>query len=115
MAGLFDRLQEEIDTREQQAGISPVDLLDLPPALATVIKKIIRKNGMKLAEIAAALNQNPEETQKALDELVEKGYIRRIEVQKNIWYKAFFRRKADRATGHSFWSALDDIVEEDAS
>ena len=113
MAGLFDRLQEEIDSREQQEGISPVDLLDLPPALAIIIKKIIRKNGMKLTEIATALNQSPEETQKALDELVENGYIRRIEVKKEIWYKAFFKRKADKTLDHSFWSALDDIVEEE--
>ncbi len=113
MAGLFDRLQNEIESREQQEGISPVDLLDLPPTVVTIIKKIIRRNGMKLTEIATALKQSLEETQKALDELVEKGYIRQIEVKKEIWYKAFFRRKADKTLSHSFWSILDDMTEEE--
>ncbi len=111
MAGLFDRLQDEINSREQQGGLSPVDLLDLPPALATIIKKIVRRNGMKLAEIATALNQSPEDTQKALDELVDKGYIRRVEVKQEVWYKAHFRRKTDKPLDHSFWSALDSLIE----
>ena len=72
MGGLFDRLQDEIDSREQPGGLSPIDLLDMSPALAAVIQQIIRKNGMKLDQIATALNQSPEETQQSLDELVEK-------------------------------------------
>jgi DNA-binding MarR family transcriptional regulator len=113
MAGLFNRLQDELDSREQQDGISPIDLLDLPPALATIIKQIVRKNGMKLADIAKALNQSPEKAQKALDELVDKGYVRRVEVKEDIWYKAFFRRKADKPIGSGVWAALDGLVEED--
>jgi len=113
MAGLFDRLQDEINSREQPGGLSPVDLLDLPPTLAGIIKKIIRKNGMKLAEIAAALNQNPEETQQALDELVAKGFVRRVEVKNELWYKAHFGRKADKTLNQSVWAALDRVIEEE--
>ena len=54
MAGLFDRLQDEIDSQDQP-GISPIDLLELPSALAKVVREIIRKNGMKLADIATTL------------------------------------------------------------
>jgi len=113
MAGLFDRLQDEINSREQPGGLSPVDLLDMPPTMASIIKKIIRKNGMKLSEIAAALNKNPEETQQALDELVAKGFIRRVEVKQEYWYKAHFGRKADKTLNQSVWAALDKVVEEE--
>ena len=113
MAGLFDRLQDEINSREQPGGLSPVDLLDLPPTLANIIKKIIRKNGMKLGEIAAALDQSPEETRQALDELVDKGYVRRVEVKQEFWYKAHFGRKADKTLNQSVWSALDQVIEEE--
>lgn len=113
MAGLFDRLQDEIDSREQGGGLTPIDLLDMPPTLAAIIKQIIRKNGMKLTEIAAALNQTPEDTQKALDEMVDKGYVRRIEVKNEFWYKAHFGRKADKKLHHSVWSALDQVIEEE--
>lgn len=113
MAGLFDRLQDEIDSREKPEGLSPIDLLDLPPTLASVIQKIIRKNGMKLEEIATALDQSPEETQKALDELVDQGYVRRVEVKQELWYKARFGRKADKTLHQSVWSALDGLIEEE--
>jgi hypothetical protein len=113
MGSLFDRLQDEIDSREQQEGISPADLLDLPPALASVIKKIIRRNGMKLIEVAEALAQTPEEAQQTLDELVKKGYVRQVEVKNEIWYKAHFARKRGRELPQDFWSALDDAVEAD--
>ena len=110
MSGLFNRLQDEIEAREQQKGLSPIVLLDLPAALATVIQKIVRKNGMNLAEIAAELDQTPEETQAVLDELVQKGYVRRVEVKQEIWYKAYFGRKADKTLSANVWSALDSAI-----
>jgi predicted transcriptional regulator len=113
MAGLFSRLQDEIEVRDRQEGLSPIDLLDMPKALAAVINKIIRKNGMKLEDIAEELDQSPEDTQKTLDELVEKGYARRVEVREEIWYKAHFGRKADKVLSLSIWSSLDDVVEEE--
>ena len=79
MGSLFDRLQDEINSREQQGGISPADLLDLPPGLASIIKKIIRRNGMKLSEVAEALEQTPEEAQQML------GLFRRIFPSHSEW------------------------------
>lgn len=114
MTGLFNRLQDEIDARDKNEGLSPIDLLDMPEALAAVINQIIRKNGMKLEDIAEELEQSPKETQVQLDELVEKGYVRRVEVgEDELWYKAQFGRKADKALSMSIWSALDGVVEED--
>ncbi len=112
MGSLFDRLQDEIEAREKQEGISPADLLDMPPALASVIKKIIRRNGMKLSEVAEALEQPPEDVQQTLNELVEKGYVRQLEVKNEVWYKAQFARKRSRLTS-DFWSNLDGAVEQD--
>lgn len=114
MAGLFDRLQDEINARDKNEGLSPIDLLDMPEALAGVINHIIRKNGMKLEDIAEELGQPVAETQTMLDELVQKGYIRRVEVRdEEIWYKAQFGRKADKALSMSIWSALDGVVEDE--
>ena len=56
MGSLFDRLQDEIDSRESQEGISPADLLDMPAGLAAVVKQIVRRNGMKLSEVAELMN-----------------------------------------------------------
>ena len=111
MSNLFNRLQDEIDSQEKQDGISPIDLLDLPSAISSIIKKIIRRNGMKLAQIAEELNQSPDETQETLDGLVEKGYVRRVEVKEEVWYKARFAQKRTRSLSSGFWSALDQVVE----
>ncbi len=113
MGGLFDRLQDEIDSRDEPGGLSPIDLLDMSPALAAVIQQIIRKNGMRLDQIAAALDQSPQETQKILDELVKKEFVRRVEVKEELWYKAHFGRKADKTLHQSVWAALDNVVEDE--
>lgn len=110
MGSLFDRLQDEIDSRETQEGISPADLLDMPDGLAAVVKQIVRRNGMKLSEVAELLDESPEAAQKMLDDLVAKGYVRQIEVKDEMWYKAHFGRRRSRLSS-DFWSALDDAVE----
>ncbi len=113
MSGLFDRLQGEIDARGQQEGLSPIDLLDLPPELATIVKKIVRKNGMSLSDIARDMSQSLAQTQQMLDELVQKGLMRRIEVRDEIWYKAHFARKPDKKLTLGVWSALDDMLDKE--
>lgn len=117
MPGLFNRLQDEISAREKQQGLSPVDLLDMPEPLANIINQIVRSNGMKLEAIAEKLGQSSAETQTTLDELVQKGYVRKVEVKTEakqpaeIWYKAHFSRKADKSLSLGIWSALDDVFE----
>ena len=111
--GLFDRLQDELDARERQEGLSPIDLLDLPPALAAIAKKIVRRNGMSLTEIAEEMDQTPADVQTVLDDLVAKGLIRRVEVSGEFWYKAHFARKADKKLSTGVWSALDDLLDKD--
>jgi len=110
MGSLFDRLQDEIDSRDSQEGISPADLLDMPAGLAIVVKQIVRRNGMKLSEVAELLDESPEAAQKMLDDLVAKGYVRQIDVKGVVWYKAHFGRRRSRLSS-DIWSALDDAVE----
>ena len=111
--GLFDRLQDEIDARGRQEGLSPIDLLDLPPGLAAIAKKIVRRNGMSLAEIADEMGQKPADIQTLLDDLVTKGLIRKLDVSGETWYKAHFARKADKKLSTGVWTALDNLLEQD--
>ncbi len=116
MAGLFDRLQDELNAREgQQPGLSPVDLLDLPSPIAAIIQKIVRKNGLRLVEIAQELNQPLADVQETLDGLVAKGFLRRVEVKQELWYKARFGRKADKPLSSGIWGALDKALGEEES
>ncbi|MCB0208353.1 MAG: hypothetical protein KDJ52_03430 [Anaerolineae bacterium] len=113
MGGLFDRLQDELDARDNKKGLSPIDLLDMPPELTEVVNQIIRKNGMKLEEVAQRLNKSEDEAKEALNALIEKGYVREVKVKQEIWYKAQFGRKADKVVSDNIWSKLDNVFNDD--
>ncbi|MCB9102560.1 MAG: hypothetical protein H6632_23695 [Anaerolineales bacterium] len=113
MGGIFDRLQDDLDARNNKKGLSPVDLLDMPQDLADLINQIIRRNGMKLEDVAQNLNQSIEKAEQTLDKLVEKGYIRRVKVKQEVWYKAQFGRKADKVVSDNIWSKLDNIFKDE--
>lgn len=55
MAGLFENLRLEIETRQSVKGITLADLLDLSPRLRRLINTIIRRGEMSLIEIASEL------------------------------------------------------------
>ena len=113
MGGLFDRLQDELDARDNKKGLSPIDLLDMPPELTEVVNQIIRKNGMKLEEVAQRLNKSEDEAKEALNALIEKGYVREVKVKQEIWYKAQFGRKADKVVSDNIWSKSANVLNDD--
>ncbi|MCG3210471.1 MAG: hypothetical protein FOGNACKC_04102 [Anaerolineae bacterium] len=110
MSTLSDRLQEEISVRERVGGLSPIDLLDMPEILANIISQMVRRNGMHIDEVARQLGQSVADAQLTMDNLVAKGYVRRVEVNHQVWYKAYFSRKADKNAG--IWSLLGEVLNE---
>ena len=107
---LFGRLQDEINARDGKSGLSPIDLLDLPETLAAIVNSIIRSNGMQLDQIAQTIEMSVPQTQQLLNDLNEKGYVRKVQVKDNIWYKANFGRKAEGNNRTGIWSILDGIT-----
>jgi polyhydroxyalkanoate synthesis regulator phasin len=112
MGGLFDGSPDEIESEGQAGAISPVDLLELSPELGVVIRKVIRENGLRLADIAGELNQAVEQVQQVLDELVAKGYLQQVEINQEIWYKAHFKRRAQRKIS-DVWSQLGKSLDQE--
>ncbi len=108
--GLFERLQDEIKARDNVGGLSPIDLLDMPEAVAAIINAIVRNNGLQLNKIAELVNLPENQTQKLLDELLEKNFVRKVQVKDKIWYKAQFKRKAEGNNRTGIWSVLDEIT-----
>jgi DNA-binding MarR family transcriptional regulator len=110
MAGLFDRLQSEIETRQRVEGITSADLLDLSPELRRIINMIMRRREMSLAEIVLELDTRPSEARRLLDTLVEKGFLKSFEVKGELHYKAFFARRRGREMLLNIWDALSEKV-----
>lgn len=96
MSEIYEHLLDELNSQDLQEGFSSVDLLNLPPNLASLIGKIMRHNGMTLNELAAEVQQPPETTLKILDKLMEKGYIRQFVQDDEVLYKTKFTSKSKR-------------------
>ena len=43
MPGVFDRLNKEIQDKQQEGGITALDLVGLPPALRKIMRLMLRE------------------------------------------------------------------------
>lgn len=114
MSGFYEQLLDELDSQGPQDGFSSVDLLNFPPAIASLIGRIMRKNGMTFAEISDELQLSSEMTQKILDTFLLKGFLRQVpDFQGAIVYKTKFTSKTKRRDPHpKGQSFLDELIKE---
>jgi DNA-binding MarR family transcriptional regulator len=89
-------------------GITPADLLDLSPELRRIINMIMRQKEMSLAEIVLELDMRPSEARGLLDTLVEKGYLKALEVKGELRYKTLFAPRRGRKIPLNVWNSLSD-------
>jgi predicted ArsR family transcriptional regulator len=93
-------------------GITPADLLDLSPELRRIVNTITRRREMSLAEIVLEMDMRPSEVRELLDTLVEKGFLKALEVKGELRYKTFFAPRRGREVPLNVWDALSDKMEE---
>ncbi|KAA3645067.1 MAG: hypothetical protein DWQ07_16885 [Chloroflexi bacterium] len=118
MSGLFDRLEGELEKREKEQGITPLDLVDLPVALRKIMRLMLRELQMNLPELHTA-TQNIEETkgiskaelQSLLDKLLDQGWLIQLGEEEAPRYKVNLRRKRSSKLGDSIWSRLGDKMD----
>jgi hypothetical protein len=117
--GIFNQLNRQIGgDDDEDRGISPLDLRDLPPAMRKVMRMMLREVEMSEASLREAVAGWPaadqitgEELDEALDELVRHGWlIRRGE--ETVFYEANLRRKTGSELARSVWGNLDSRIAE---
>ncbi len=113
MAGMFDRLQTEIDKREPAEGLSPADLLLLPDDLRRIVQLITRRGGMTAEGLAAELDLPPPEVQALAAALVDKGMITPVGIDGQPGYKVRFGQRRKREVPFDIWAALQTRTEVD--
>jgi len=106
--GLFGRLQDEVEAREKTPGITMSDVLDLPDALRDIINWMIRGKEVTFAQVVARLGNDERAARKMLDSLLEKGYIREIDMKGQIHYRVRLAPKQKRDVPSNLWNALND-------
>lgn len=108
--GIWDRLSKEVEARE--SGIKVSDLLALPAPLRKLMNRVMRDKQITVEAAAAHLEESPENAQKMLDTLVEKGYLE----SETRWgvsvYTVHYGRTNPRDVPGSLWAALGEKVDE---
>lgn len=109
--GLFDRIQDEVEQRERMAGISPVDLLDLPDDERELVLLLSRRGEMSLASLAAAADKPAESCQTLLSDLQERGFVLVREIKGQSHYRTFFGMRRRREVPIDIWASLSNLTE----
>ena len=121
MGSLFDKLQNELDDREEEGGITALDLVDLPPPLRKLMRILLREVEAsrsdlekKVQEMTEADRLSDKELGKSLDVLVQQSWLIALGEGKNIRYRVNLRRKKGSDLASSIWNSLEGRIEERA-
>jgi hypothetical protein len=117
MSKLFDRLQRELNSRQEEAqeGISVLDLVDLPEPLRKIMRLMFRKTKLKYtySEVATEMESfNKQELDQMLVALVKQGWLIRFGEDESATYKVNLSRKRGSTLDNNFWSVIDRKIEE---
>ena len=115
MPGLFDRLDKDIKSKQQEGGITALDLMDLPPALRKIMRLMLRELQMTYPRLCEAMDSVPEsdrltraDLDSALSTLTQQFWLTSIGEREKAIYKVNLRRKAGSTLVSGIWSSLDD-------
>jgi len=109
--GLFHRVQGELEAREKTPGLSMSELLTLPEHLSNLLNSILRKGSMTFADVLAFLGGDEARAREVLADLLDRGYLREIEMRGLTQYRVRVAPKRGRALPPDLWQALSDKVE----
>lgn len=114
MPGVFDRLNKEIKDKQQEGGITPLDLVGLPPALRKIMRLMLRELQASYPRLCEIVDGMPEadrlareELQSTLTTLTEQFWLTRIGEGEKAIYKVNLRRREGSKLVAGIWSALD--------
>lgn len=114
MAGIYDRLQKQIDDKRKEGGISVLDLADLPPTLRKIMRLMLRQTKMNYAQLRETIEHLPEGEQltranldEALKKLSEQAWLIQIGEGERAVYKVNLRRRAGSNLSETIWQNLD--------
>jgi hypothetical protein len=114
MSGVFDRLQREIENKQQEGGITALDLADLPPALRKIMRLMLRELEMNYPRLCEAMDAMPDaerlsrsDLDAALDTLAKQFWLIRLGEGERATYKVNLKRKSGSTLAAGIWSALE--------
>jgi len=117
MAGVFDRLQRQLDIQKRESGISALEIVDLPPNLRKIMRLMLREVVMKYTDLVKAVEAMPlanrltkNELDQSLGTLVTQNWLLRSGEGEFVNYRVNLRRRAGSALNKDIWAALDSRI-----
>ena len=111
--GLFNRLQGELEAHEKSPGLNMSDLLALPEPQSGLLRWMVRKGQVGLEDVTDFLEQDAAYTRALLADLLDKGFVREIEMRGVKQYRVRLAPKRGRELPANLWQALDDKVQDE--
>ena len=90
-------------------GLQMADVLALPDPLWQLINWMMRRGEVSLAEVVAYIGQNEGIARVMLEELVEQGFVREIEVRGEVRYRPQLAPRRGRQLPEEIWRALGEV------
>lgn len=106
MEGLWGRVQAEVEASEGRKGLSPYDLLDLPPRERRLLKRLLKERVISLSDAAVELEESEVQAAQMLAPLVDKTYLIAFEKKGEPYYKLLLARKRGRDLPFNIWDNL---------
>ena len=120
MAGVFDRLQNKIEDKREDGGITALDLVDLPPSLRDIMRLMLRRLTMSYPDLCEAVEAMPEKQRLSRDQLdislntlTRQFWLIRLGEGDRATYKVNLRRKEGSNLANNIWASLGTKLEEE--
>lgn len=118
MPGLFDSIQQRLGD-DEPAGITPLDLADLPPEQKAIMLTLLRDQagsvqGVTGSALRTKVSARVVDFDSVLSELERLGWLIVSGEAPNLHYRINFRAKRTSQGGAiSLWSVLSDHISKD--
>lgn len=119
MPGVFDRLQHHIEDKQQEGGITALDLVELSPPLRKIMRLMLRQLQMTYLQLCEVMKDWPEsdrmapqELGQALEVLTKQFWLIRLGDGERATYRVNLRRKAGSTLAQGIWASLDAKLKE---
>ncbi|MBI5842113.1 MAG: hypothetical protein HZB19_18665 [Chloroflexi bacterium] len=114
MAGVFDRLQQQINSQKQEKGITALDLADLSPGLRKIMRLMLREMQLNYPRLCEEMDSLPAEERLtrtdlngALDKLTAQFWLTRVGEGERAIYKVNLKRRSGSSLPSGIWTMLD--------
>lgn len=106
--GLFDRLQDELDAREQSLGLKMSDLLTLPEPINGLLNWMFREDQVSIADVMTSMEMDEPAALALLDQAKSQGFVREIELPKGRFYRVRLAPRRESSLSAGLWQLLEE-------